>query len=255
MSQKSNNSIKFRELVKKFRCMAQNLIETFSKFFISFFWEFPYDVIIKFSLFCTFGKYSSYWFHWNMFFFISRNGWVVLNTVENCKKLGLALYPPPLNSACVSLILYVPAICCLEFSVCKPSAKNLHKISLFHWWCKCKMQHRFEISEIFNNLSLNLWRQFAVTFCHCFKKFVSVQISKVTCRLISPLYFQNLDFTSKFEGGSSSCFANVFTFIHTLLPTDLRPSTIKIWRQSKKSKGFYWDYKNSGMVNVTLWQQ
>ena len=120
--------------------------------------------------------------------YLSRNGWAVLNTVENYEKLELAWYPPPppLNLACVSLILYVPAICWLEFSsVCKPSAKNSH----------------------FATVSKNL---------------ISIQISKVTCCLISPLYFENFDFTSKFEGGSSSCFATVFTFIRSRSQFDFR---------------------------------
>ena len=103
-------------------------------------------------------------------------------------------------SAIPTLILYVLAICWLEFSVCKPSAKNSHKISQFRWWCKCKMRHCFEICDIFiivlifegNSLShfatvtkiwfqFKFWRWLAFSFHHC---------------------FENFDFTSKFESGS-----------------------------------------------------
>ena len=37
---------------------------------------------------------------------------------------------------------------------------------------------------------LNLWRQFAVTFRHCYKNLISIQILKVTCLLISPLFWK-----------------------------------------------------------------
>ena len=90
-------------------------------------------------------------------------------------------------SAIPTLILYVPAICWLEFSVCKPSAKNLHKISQFCWWCKCKMCHCFEICNIFI-IVLIFEGDSPSHFDTVTKKLIWIQISKVTCLLISPLF-------------------------------------------------------------------
>ena len=187
--------------------------------------------------------------------FISIKKW--LSSAQYSRKLwkiGIGLVPP-LNLGCVSLILYVPAICWLEFSsVCKPSAKNSHKISQFAGDAKCDTVLKFLTFIIVLIFEGNLPSHFA----NVSKNSISPQNLKGVHHHVLPVFLLSsvVNFNSTLEGDSPSYFAFVLTILILLWnsKTDHHRISILFRMQNEGKKSNSFCKETFPLFHLQLWR-